>query len=99
MDTNRSDIEVQARVTKSIIARDRMSLQIQRGAIALILVITFCLSVQAVQDGVSVWKVLIMLLLILLVIGTTVMDERKIRKLREDIQKTLRELKGLKNRR
>ena len=81
MDRDKSDIEVQVRAMESVIARDRMSLWIQRGVIVFILAMLVRLTI---LSELSVWRALLMLLAMLLLIGVKIVSVWKIRKLKRD---------------
>jgi len=99
MDRDKSDIGIQARVTESIITRDRiMLLWIKRGVIALILAIAFYLSYLAMLDGLAIWKIAIVVLAsvvsVVIVRERKRIDKRRIRELEEENRKLRLELKG-----
>ena len=95
MDRDESDIRIQVRMRENLLKRDRIEDIIVKGTVVLILVIAVCLAALAMLDGLSVWKTLVMLLLILLVIGAVILEGRKNRKLREEIRELEEELQTL----
>ena len=87
---DKSDIKIQARATKFVITKDRALLWIQRGTIALILVIVAYLSILA---GFGIWRTVAWLLILLFLMGVAIIDTQRIMKWIEDIQKIFWELK------